>query len=63
MEKIARVRKLVGPEMDIQVDGGVTPDNAAEIEAAGANIVVAGSAVFSKSDYGEAIAALRGTNA
>jgi ribulose-phosphate 3-epimerase len=61
MEKILHTRELVGPDMDIQVDGGVTPDNAAKIVGAGANILVAGSAVFSQSDYGKAIAALRGT--
>ena len=63
MEKISRTRKLVGAKIDIQVDGGVTPDNAADVAKAGANILVAGSAVFSKPDYGKAIAALRGTKA
>jgi len=62
MEKISHTRELVGKSIDIQVDGGVTPDNAAEIVKAGANILVAGSAVFGKSDYAAAIAALRGTN-
>jgi len=59
MEKIRHARELVGPDMDIQVDGGVTPSNAAEIVRAGANILVAGSAVFSQPDYSKAIAALR----
>lgn len=63
MEKISRTRKLVGAKIDIQVDGGVTPDNAADVAKAGANILVAGSAVFSKPDYGKAIAALRGATA
>jgi len=48
--KIARVRKMLddlGREgVDIQVDGGVKTHNAAEIAAAGANILVAGSAIF-----------------
>lgn len=62
MDKISHTRQLVGESVDIQVDGGVTPDNAAEVVAAGANILVAGSAVFSKPDYSKAITALRGTN-
>jgi len=63
MEKISRTRRLVGEGIDIQVDGGVTPANAARVVDAGANILVAGSAVFSTDDYGKAISALRGTNA
>lgn len=49
---IDRIKKLramadrVNPELDIEIDGGVTLDNAAEILRAGANILVAGSAVF-----------------
>ena len=63
MEKISHTRQLVGEGIDIQVDGGVTPANAARVVDAGANILVAGSAVFSTDDYGKAISALRGTNA
>jgi ribulose-phosphate 3-epimerase len=45
--KIAQVRAMTaGRDIDIEVDGGVTRDNAAEIAAAGANVLVAGSAVF-----------------
>lgn len=61
MEKIAHTRRLVGEDMDIQVDGGVTPANAAEVVGAGANILVAGSAVFSTGDYAKAIKALKKT--
>ena len=46
-------------EVDVQVDGGVKPTNAGEICAAGANILVAGSAIFGTTDYGAAIAELR----
>jgi ribulose-phosphate 3-epimerase len=47
LEKIASVRALCGGRpIDIEVDGGVTADNAAKITAAGANALVAGSAVF-----------------
>jgi len=47
LEKIAAVRALVGARpIDIEIDGGVTPQNAAEVVRAGANVLVAGSAVF-----------------
>ncbi len=47
LDKIAAVRALAaGRPIDIEVDGGVTADNAAKITAAGANALVAGSAVF-----------------
>jgi ribulose-phosphate 3-epimerase len=62
-EKISQVRKLVGDKIDIQVDGGITPGNAKKVVTAGANILVAGSSVFSTSDYAKAIQSLRGDNA
>jgi ribulose-phosphate 3-epimerase len=47
LEKISRVRQMVGERpIDIEIDGGVTPDNAAAVARAGANALVAGSAVF-----------------
>jgi ribulose-phosphate 3-epimerase len=47
LEKISQVRAMcAGRPIDIEVDGGVTAANAAEIAAAGANALVAGSAVF-----------------
>jgi ribulose-phosphate 3-epimerase len=47
LEKIARVRALVGGRpIDIEVDGGVTAENAEAVARAGANVLVAGSAVF-----------------
>ncbi len=47
VEKVSRLRALAGGRpIDIEVDGGVTADNAARITAAGANALVAGSAVF-----------------
>ena len=47
LEKISQVRAMcAGRPIDIEVDGGVTADNAAAIAAAGANALVAGSAVF-----------------
>jgi ribulose-phosphate 3-epimerase len=47
LDKIAAVRALVGARpIDIEIDGGVTPQNAADVVRAGANVLVAGSAVF-----------------
>jgi ribulose-phosphate 3-epimerase len=47
LDKIARIRTMVGERpIDIEIDGGVTPDNAAAAARAGANALVAGSAVF-----------------
>ncbi len=43
----------------IEVDGGVKPTNAAAICRAGADVLVAGSAIFGADDYGQAIAAIR----
>ena len=61
-DKIARIRAMVGGRpIDIEVDGGVTPLNAEEIARAGANALVAGSAVFKggPSAYAPNIAAIR----
>jgi ribulose-phosphate 3-epimerase len=66
VERIARLRAMAaGRAIDIEVDGGVTPDNAAEIVRAGANVLVAGSAVFKGGPgaYKSNIAAIRGAAA
>jgi len=60
LDKIAQVRALVGVRpIDIEVDGGVTAANAADVVRAGANVLVAGSAVFKGGDYKGNIAAIR----
>jgi ribulose-phosphate 3-epimerase len=60
LDKIAQVRALIGGRpIDIEVDGGVTPENAARVVKAGANVLVAGSAVFKTPDYQKSIAAIR----
>ena len=62
LAKIAAIKELIGDRpIDIQVDGGVTADNVGEVIGAGANVLVAGSAVFKGGpDHYEAnIAALR----
>jgi ribulose-phosphate 3-epimerase len=47
IEKIAQLRALAGARpIDIEVDGGITPETAPQVARAGANILVAGSAVF-----------------
>jgi ribulose-phosphate 3-epimerase len=43
----------------LEVDGGVKIDNAAQVRAAGADVLVAGSAIFSHGDYAATIAAMR----
>jgi ribulose-phosphate 3-epimerase len=63
LEKIRRIRAMVGARpIDIEVDGGITPETAALVSAAGANVLVAGSAVFSGGTgeaYERTIAAIR----
>ena len=68
LEKIRQARAMIdrtGKPILLEVDGGVKPDNAAAIIAAGADILVAGSAIFEAPgrDYKGAIAALRKASA
>jgi ribulose-phosphate 3-epimerase len=60
LDKIARIRRMVGERpIEIEVDGGVTAANAADLAAAGATVLVAGSAVFRTPDYRANIDLLR----
>jgi ribulose-phosphate 3-epimerase len=63
LEKIRRVKAMVGNRpIDIEVDGGVTPETAGAVAKAGANVLVAGSAVFkggTRESYAANIAAIR----
>ena len=60
LDKLSEVRALVGARpIDIEIDGGITPDNAARVVQAGANVLVAGSAVFKVGNYKGNIAAIR----
>ena len=63
VEKIRRVKAMVGDrDIDIEVDGGVTPETAPLVVEAGANVLVAGSAVFkggSEDAYRQNIEAIR----
>lgn len=58
--KIARVKEMIGgSEIEIEVDGGINPMTASRCISAGADILVAGTSVFSGGDYAANIAALR----
>ncbi|MFC6634437.1 ribulose-phosphate 3-epimerase [Microbulbifer taiwanensis] len=62
LDKLREARALInasGQEIRLEIDGGVTRDNIAEIAAAGADTFVAGSAIFNADDYGEVVAAMR----
>ena len=60
VEKVVRVRAMIGARpIHLEVDGGVTPDNAGEVVRAGADVLVAGSAVFKGGKYADNIAAIR----
>ena len=60
LDKLRDVRTLVGARpIDIEVDGGVTAQNAADVVRAGANVLVAGSAVFKGGNYKANIAAIQ----
>ena len=60
LEKLRQTRALVaGRNIDIEVDGGVTADNASAIVKAGANVLVAGSSIFKGADYAANIRAIR----
>jgi ribulose-phosphate 3-epimerase len=60
LEKIRRVREMIGTRsIHLEVDGGVSPATAGACAAAGANVLVAGSAVFKDGAYASNIAAIR----
>ena len=59
-EKILRIRNMIGARpIHLEVDGGITPQTAPLAAGAGADVLVAGSAVFKDGDYGGNIAAIR----
>jgi ribulose-phosphate 3-epimerase len=60
LEKIGRVRTMIaGRAIHLEVDGGVTSDNAGDCARAGADVLVAGSAIFRGGAYAQNIAAIR----
>ncbi len=61
-EKVRRLRQMAearGQALHVEVDGGIRPDTVGPVAAAGANVLVAGTAVFGAPDYRRAVAALR----
>jgi ribulose-phosphate 3-epimerase len=50
LDKLPRVRALVGADVAVEVDGGIDPHTAPQCRQGGANVFVAGSAIFSASD-------------
>jgi len=60
LEKIRKIRQKIGARpVEIEVDGGITPETAALCAEAGADVLVAGSAVFKNDKYEENIKALK----
>jgi ribulose-phosphate 3-epimerase len=59
IEKLAGWISRRGLKARIEVDGGIAPDTVPRVVSAGATVLVAGTAVFSKPDYAQAIRALR----
>ena len=63
LDKIKTIRERIdncGRDIDLEVDGGVNAETAPQVIKAGADVLVAGTAVFKEKDYGEAIKRLRG---
>ncbi|HEY2142411.1 MAG TPA: ribulose-phosphate 3-epimerase [Solirubrobacteraceae bacterium] len=58
LEKLPRVRAIVGDRVAVEVDGGMDPTTAPKCRQAGANVFVAGSAIFGSGDPGEAYSAI-----
>jgi ribulose-phosphate 3-epimerase len=63
VDKVRRLRALLDArqlsQVEIEVDGGINPETAKAMVAAGAKILVAGNAIFKSPDYARAIASLR----
>ena len=62
LDKLREIRAIIdesGKDIDLEIDGGVTAENVEEIKAAGANVIVAGSAVFKAADRAKMIAKLK----
>lgn len=60
LAKIRGIREMIGPRpIHLEVDGGIKPGTAEQVVAAGADVLVAGSAIFGKADYAAAIRDLK----
>jgi ribulose-phosphate 3-epimerase len=63
LPKIKKVKEMadsIGKEIEIEIDGGVNPETAKLCVEAGANVLVAGSAIYDQEDYAAAISLIRG---
>ena len=58
-QKVTRVREIVGPEIRIEVDGGIDPQTTPMVVSYGADTLVVGNAIFSKPDRVAAVNAIR----
>ena len=62
VKKVEKLKRMINDEklkVDIEIDGGIKPENAVDVIKAGANILVAGSSVFKSKDYKRMINLLR----
>jgi ribulose-phosphate 3-epimerase len=62
LPKLRNLRQMIddsGRDIDLEIDGGIGPENAGLVTAAGANVLVAGSAIFGQKDRGVALERLR----
>ena len=62
LDKLRELRAIIDGldrEIDLEIDGGVTAENVAEIKAAGANVIVAGSTIFKAENRADMIAKLK----
>ncbi|QCJ42016.1 ribulose-phosphate 3-epimerase [Bacillus sp. S3] len=63
LPKIRKVKEMAeqkGINLEIEIDGGVNPETAKQCKEAGANVLVAGSAIYNQPDYAKAISLIRG---
>jgi len=60
LDKIRRLRELIGPEVELEVDGGIDADTAGPCAEAGASLFVAGTSVFGSPDPGAAFRQVAG---
>jgi ribulose-phosphate 3-epimerase len=60
VERAAEAREKRGLDFAIEIDGGINPGTAVKARAAGVDILVAGTAIFDRDDYGNAIREIRG---
>lgn len=60
LQRLRRLRELAGPERLLSVDGGINEETIGPCAAAGADVLVTGTALFSHQDYGRRIAELTG---